>query len=206
MKVYYVILVILIMMTIYDYLKNPIDKLYFQNPKRILLGIRNTIIDIFMYKKEYCIEDYGNLKELKENFAEIKREFEERRDKVMKYYYHNDDEWFEKTDNYYYYKAKDFPKLKRIIEKNKYIVQNSGKFAIMKGDMIIPAHRAESNLYLRYHLTIEGNGDCVLNTENGDFVHKTGNELLFDHSRYHEVKKKGKSERITLILDVKRVV
>ena len=31
----------------WDYCKPPMDKLYFQNPWRPLVGMRNTLVDIF---------------------------------------------------------------------------------------------------------------------------------------------------------------
>ena len=36
-----------IILLLNDYLKNPIDRLYFQKPLRPLIGIRNSLVDLF---------------------------------------------------------------------------------------------------------------------------------------------------------------
>jgi aspartyl/asparaginyl beta-hydroxylase (cupin superfamily) len=70
--------------------------------------------------------------------------------------------------------------------------------------MTIPAHRAESNLVLRYHLTIKGGKHCVLYTSNGGHLHKPGKDFLFDHSRFHRLVKRSLEKRVVLILDIHR--
>jgi aspartyl/asparaginyl beta-hydroxylase (cupin superfamily) len=70
--------------------------------------------------------------------------------------------------------------------------------------MTIPAHRAESNLMLRYHLTIKGGKHCVLYTSNGGHLHSPGNDFLFDHSRFHRLVKRSLEKRVVLILDIHR--
>ena len=74
--------------------------------------------------------------------------------------------------------------------------------AVMEGSMSIPAHRAESNLQLRYHLTLEGTSN--LTTEFDIHQHKPGEDVLFDHGRHHSVDKTGEEKRVVLILDINR--
>jgi hypothetical protein len=45
----------------FDYFKNPIDRLYFNKPLRPLVGIRNTIIDVFFHRPFYYPKDYSDL-------------------------------------------------------------------------------------------------------------------------------------------------
>jgi len=40
------LLLVPIGMILHDYLKAPIDRLYFSNPRRIIMGIQNTFVDI----------------------------------------------------------------------------------------------------------------------------------------------------------------
>jgi len=68
--------------------------------------------------------------------------------------------------------------------------------------MSIPPHRAESNLQLRYHLTIEGTSNIT--TDIDIHKHEPGDYILFDHSRYHSVNKIDKGKRVVLILDINR--
>ena len=77
-------------------------------------------------------------------------------------------------------------------------------FAVVDGPMTIAPHRAESNELLRYHLTIQGYGDCTLYTESGSHVHVDGDDFIFDHARYHELVKTGPGRRVVLILDINR--
>jgi len=44
-----------------DYCKNPIDRLYFQRPLRPLVGIRNSLVDLFFYKLYYSVDDFTGL-------------------------------------------------------------------------------------------------------------------------------------------------
>jgi aspartyl/asparaginyl beta-hydroxylase (cupin superfamily) len=77
-----------------------------------------------------------------------------------------------------------------------------GMIAVMDGPITIPPHRAEHNLYLRYHLTLEGTS--TLDTEYMTHEHKVGEDFVFDHSRYHKVEKTTDDRRIVVILDIKR--
>jgi hypothetical protein len=193
-----------IILLLYDYLKPPIDTLYFSNPLRPIVGIRNSIIDLFMYKSFYNVYDFPGLWKVKANFETIKTTFEQNVDKVPKYYFHKLDKWFKKNKKYYYYKVSDFPEIQKIIDEIPCVDKTTGVFAVMDAPMCIPPHRAESNTQLRYHLTIKSGRDCVLHTPNKRHTHFPGHEILFDHSRYHKVTKRGYMKRVTLILDVNR--
>ena len=195
---------LLLILVAFDYLKNPIDRLYFTSPLRPLYGIRNTIVDIFMYKPIYDIHKFHGLNNLQSKYKEIREEYDKYHHKFKKVYYHEEDPWFPPSKNYYYYKASYFPKLYNYLSNIPCIRTDTAMIAVMEGAYEIPAHRAESNLYLRYHLTIKGGGKCTLYTENGNHSHDEGSDFLFDHSRYHEVKKTGSGARVVLILDVHR--
>ena len=151
------LLLIPIVMVVHDYMKAPIDKLYFSNWKRPMIGIRNTFIDILLYSKEYSTWNFKGL-------------------------------W-----------------LKSLTDQIPSIYNWTCAFAVMEGPMTIPPHRAETNHLLRYHITIFGDGDCTLYTENGPHVHHEGGDFIFDHSRYHEIVKTGDGRRVVLILDVHRI-
>jgi hypothetical protein len=97
-----------VLFIVYDFMKLPIDVLYFQNYIRPLVGIKNTVIDLFMYKSEYNVYDFPGLWKVKANFEFIKQNYEENVSNAKKYYFHNLDRWFEKNQNYYYYKVR-FP-------------------------------------------------------------------------------------------------
>ena len=189
-----------VVLVAFDYFKNPIDRLYFSRPLRPLVGIRNTIIDMFCHKPFYYPKDYSDLWIIRLYYRELRDAVFSGMKEAKKYYFHDDDSWFEKNDNYYYYKIEDFPLIKRRIDKIPRVV--GGVISVMEGPMTIPPHRAEHNLYLRYHLTLEGTS--TLDTEYETHEHKPGEDLLFDHSRYHTVRKTTDDRRIVLILDVKR--
>lgn len=194
----------LLILVAFDYFKNPIDRLYFTSPMRPLYGIRNTLIDIFMYRSSYDVRKFDGLKILRPTCKEIREEYESMSKKFKKIYFHDEDPWFPPNKRYYYYKACYFPKLYRLLKRIPCIRKDTAVVAVMEGPQNIAPHRAESNLYLRYHLTIKGGGKCTLYTENGKHSHDEGSEFLFDHSRYHEVKKPGEGTRVVLILDVTR--
>lgn len=63
-----IIVQIIFLMILWDFLKQPIDLLYFQKPMRPLVGLLNTCTDIMMYRDRYRIEDYTNLEILHKNF------------------------------------------------------------------------------------------------------------------------------------------
>jgi len=191
-------------LVLHDYLKSPIDLLYFQRPLRPLVGMRNTLVDIFLHKFEYDVLDYTNLWFVRANYNKILYEFDKGVADAKKYYFHKLDPWFKKNKNYYYYKVKDFPEVQKIIDQIPCVDKDTGMFAVIEGPMTISAHRAESNLALRYHLTIKGGKHCVLYTSNGGHHHEPGKDFLFDHSRFHRLVKRSLQKRVVLILDVNR--
>ena len=193
-----------ILLVLHDYMKAPIDRLYFNNPRRILMGMGNALTDLFLYASEYSTRDYPGLWLVKLHHSRIRREFEAVSKTAKKYIFHETDPWFDKNDDYYFYKVEDFPELKSLIDQIPSIHTETAIFSVMDGPTRIPPHRAETNHLLRYHLTVLGGGDCTLYTEKGSHVHREGEEFLFDHSRYHEVTKTGQDRRVVLILDVKR--
>jgi len=185
----------------WDFCKRPMDKLYFQNPWRPLVGMRNTLVDLFFGRADYYPFD---LWEIGYNFGKIRRYFFETEYMATRHYFHDMDPWFSKNDKYYYYKVRDFPYIQSIINNIPSVDKDTGVIAVIDGPLVIPPHRAESNLQLRYHMTLEGDGDCTLHLWDKKHVHKTGEEFMFDHARYHSVEKLGSSRRVTLILDVNR--
>jgi hypothetical protein len=188
----------------HDYMKAPIDNLYFNNWRRPFIGMRNTLIDVLMHSPEYSVWQFKGLHLIQKHYRDIRKEFEDVSKTLNKTMYHDLDVWFDKNDNYYQYRFNNFPKLKSLIKQIPCILEETASFAVMEGPMTIPPHRAETNALLRYHLTIMGDGDCTLYTENGPRVHTEGEAFIFDHSRYHEVTKTGPGKRVVLILDIKR--
>ncbi len=188
-------------MVLHDYLKVPIDRLYFQNPTRVLQGMQNTIVDILSVAST---REIPGLWLIKAHYEKIRREFMELSPNLERHMFHDLDPWFEKNDGYYFYKVEDFPALKSLVDQIPSIHKDTARFVVAEGPMVIPPHRAESNWYLRYHLTIESGGDCTLYTTKGAHEHRDGEDFLFDHAKYHEVVKRGKGRRVVLILDVYR--
>ena len=193
-----------VVLVLHDYLKSPIDTLYFQNPLRPLVGMRNTLVDMLYHKMDYNVLDYPNLWFVKANYNKILYEFEKGVDDAKKRYFHKLDPWFRKNEKYYYYEVKDFPEVQKIIDQIPCIDKETAKFAVIEGPMTIPAHRAESNLLLRYHLTIKGGKSCILHTEYDAHNHTPGKDFLFDHSRFHRLVKRSLEKRVVLILDIHR--
>ena len=194
------IFMIPILLILNDYLKSPIDRLYFQTPLRPLIGIRNSIVDLFFYKPHYSVDDFIGLWRVQKHFFDIKTEYDGLHENAQKYYFHDLDPWFEYNQKYYYYKIHDFPKLYAFLKTVPCV--DHAMIAVMEGSMSIPAHRAESNLQLRYHLTLEGTSN--LTTEFDIHQHKPGEDVLFDHGRHHSVYKTGEEKRVVLILDINR--
>lgn len=188
----------------YDFFKLPIDKLYFTNPYRPLVGIQNSLRDLLYHVSNYDVKKYTGLLLIRLHFQKIKNEFEKIAPTLPKKYQHDHDKWSPYNLNYCFYEAKDFPLLWNLISQIPCIDKEKPHFAVIDGPMSIPPHRAESNKRLRYQITIKGDGDCSLYTENGRHVHKEGEDFLFDHARYHELIKTGESQRVVLILDIHR--
>ena len=69
------IFMIPILLILNDYLKSPIDRLYFQTPLRPLVGIRNSIVDLFFYKLHYSVDDFTGLWRVQKHFFDIKNEY-----------------------------------------------------------------------------------------------------------------------------------
>ena len=203
-KIMWYMALIPILLVGHDFMKLPVDRLYFHNWKRPFVGMRNTFIDVLMHTPKYSVWNFKGLWLIKAHYKELRKEFEEVSKTLEKTMYHDLDPWFEKNERYYRYTFDNFPKLKSLIKQIPCINEDTASFAVVEGPMTIPPHRAETNHLLRYHITILGDGDCTLYTENGPHVHREGEDLLFDHSRYHEVIKTGPSTRVVLILDVKR--
>lgn len=190
----------------YDWMKPPIDRLYFQNPWRPLVGIRNALVDALFWRSRYNVSDYPGLWTLEAHWGEIRDEFQRIHGGVSKYFFHDLDAWFPRSDTYYYYKIDDFPKMKRLIERIPCVEKNSGVIAVMDGPSVLPPHRAESNLLLRYQLTLEGEGDSVLITKHARHAQRAGEAFIFDHGCFHAVENVGEGRRVVLILDIKRLV
>ena len=189
---------------LHDYLKAPIDLLYFTNPRRPLVGMQNAMIDLLNWRSQYRVNDHPGLWLIKTHYEKIYQEFLEVSPSVKRHLFHDIDPWFDTNDRYYFHKVGDFPLLKSLIDQIPSIHEETALFAVVDGPMVIAPHRAETNLLLRYHLTIEGGGDCTLYTEKGSHIHEDGEEFLFDHARYHELIKTGNGRRVVLMLDVHR--
>lgn len=188
-------------MVLHDYLKAPIDRLYFQNPLRTLQGMQNTLVDILSVMST---PEPPGLWLIKAHYDKIRDEFRRVSPDLKRHLFHDLDPWFDKNDGYYFYKVEDFPNLKGLVDQIPSIHKDTARFAVAEGPMVIPPHRAESNWYLRYHLTIESGDDCTLYTTKGAHEHRDGEDILFDHAKYHEVIKRGTGRRVVLILDVHR--
>jgi hypothetical protein len=191
-------------MVLYDFAKLPVDRLYFTNPWRPLLGIQNTFRDVINGFRPHEVKNYPGLLLISLHYRKIREEFERVSPKLKKTWYHETNPWFEKNEGYYFYKAEDFPLLKSLINQIPCVHTEGASFAVIEGPMVLAPHRAESNELLRYQLTIEGGGDCTLYTESGNFIQREGEDFLFDHGRYHELMKTGPNRRVLLILDVHR--
>ena len=63
-------------MVLYDYVKPPIDHLYFSNLHRPLLGIQNTFREIVKCLPEYHVKNYPGLLLLKLHYPKLREEFE----------------------------------------------------------------------------------------------------------------------------------
>src|SRR5210317_1159315 len=177
-------------LVLHDYLKAPIDRLYFTNPRRPLVGMRNAVIDLLMSSSEYRVRDYPGLWLIKFHYEQIREEFMRISHTLEKQFFHDLDPWFDTNDTYYYYRVRDFPKLDAPIKQIPCVHEETALFAVLDGPIRIHLHRAETNLLLRYHITIQSDGDCTLYTEKGPHEHLEGQDFLFDHAKYHEVLKR----------------
>ena len=192
------------LMVMWDFCKFPLDSLYFQNVRRPLCGIRNSFRDIIHMFSPCKVSNYPGLALIKLHFKKIQEEFERVHPSLKKRFYHDLSPWFEKNDNYYYYRVEDFPVLNSLLKQIPCVETKVAAFAVSEGPMRLDTHRAECNRLLRYHITVQSGGRCVLYTDGGQHVNEEGEEFLFDHSRYHELIKEGVGKRTVLILDVHR--
>ena len=195
------LILIPMVLVLHDYLKAPIDRMYFNNPRRIMVGMQNTVVDILSM---VSTPEIPGLWLIKAHYDKIRREFLEVSSVVERHLFHELDPWFDKNDGYYFYKVEDFPILKSLVDQIPSIHKETALFAVIDGPMTIAPHRAETNLLLRYHLTIEGGEDCTLYTGRDPHKHREGEDFLFDHAKYHELVKTGNGRRVVLILDVHR--
>ena len=88
-----------VVLVAFDYFKNPIDRLYFSRPLRPLVGIRNTLIDMFCHRPFYYPKDYSDLWIIRLYYRELRDAVLSGMKDAKKYYFHDDDSWFEKNDN-----------------------------------------------------------------------------------------------------------
>ena len=79
-------LMIPILLILNDYLKSPIDRLYFQRPLRPLVGIRNSLVDLFFYKLHYSVDEYTELSRVQKHFCSISSAIDVLNRKTLKYY------------------------------------------------------------------------------------------------------------------------
>ena len=98
-----------ILMVLYDFIKAPIDRLYFTNPWRPLLGIQNTFRDIVHGFTEHDVKHYPGLLLVKLHYQKIREEFE--RVSPSKSVTNMMKTCGPRRMIYYYYKVKDFPLL-----------------------------------------------------------------------------------------------
>lgn len=189
----------------YDWMKPPIDRLYFQNPWRPLIGVRNALVDAVFWRARYSVSDYPGLWTLEAHWRAMRDEFQHLSERAPKHFFHDLDPWFPTNANYYYYNIDAFPNMKRLIERIPCVEKNSGVLAVMDGPGSLPAHRAESNLLLRYQLTLEGDGESVLITKHERHAQRPGKAFIFDHGCFHAVDNVGAGRRVVLILDIKRL-
>lgn len=194
------ILLFLGLAVINDYLKPPIDKLYFQNPLRPLVGIRNTLIDLFFSKSHYEIDDFPGLWLIKDNFSKILNEYKELHPNLKKHYLHDLDSWFPENYNYYLYKSEDFPFLNNLLKSIPSVAK--ANITVMDGPVNIPPHRAETNMILLYHMTLEG--ESTLQTLNEFHKHSPSEEFIFDPAKWHACEKKTSGKRAVLMIHLNR--
>ena len=89
-------LLVPMVLVLHDYLKAPLDRLYFANPKRPLIGMRNTLIDLINWSSQYRVNDHPGLWLIKAHFEKIRQEFNEVSKTAKKHLFHEADPWFDK--------------------------------------------------------------------------------------------------------------
>jgi aspartyl/asparaginyl beta-hydroxylase (cupin superfamily) len=79
-------------------------------------------------------------------------------------------------------------------------------FSILDGGKSVPAHRGPYRGYLRYHLglVVPEDDPPSIRIKDQHYTWKEGESILFDDSWDHEVFNRAKSDRVVLIVDVRR--
>lgn len=196
-------IVIILFLILLDFLKDPVDIMYFQNPWRLWLGLCNTLTDLTLSQTEYYDP---SLVLLDFNYDRILKEFQDSPKKERRYF-HNLDPWFDKNEHYYYYdvNVQDFPFLFGLLERLPKVDYLHAKFAVMDDDYTLVPHRAETNWWLVYNYVIEEDPGSYLQTVHGKFYYdRPAKGILYDHGLKHSVHKKGTKRRTVLILSVSR--
>jgi hypothetical protein len=80
---------------LHDYLKSPIDRLYFRKPMRPLVGMRNTMVDIINWGSKCSVNNHPGLWLVKAHFDKIREEFKEVSKTAETHLFHELDPWFE---------------------------------------------------------------------------------------------------------------
>jgi aspartyl/asparaginyl beta-hydroxylase (cupin superfamily) len=79
-------------------------------------------------------------------------------------------------------------------------------FSILDGGKTIPAHRGPYRGYLRYHLglVVPEKDPPSIRIKDRHYTWKEGESILFDDSWEHEVYNESESDRVVLIVDIRR--
>lgn len=200
------VLQIIFLMILWDFLKQPIDLLYFQKPLRPFVGLLNTLTDILMYRDRYRIEDYPNLEILHKNFFRIKEEFQKVSKVSKKTFCHEYDPFLPKSSEYYSYDCKDFPYTWSLLKQIPSANLENARFNVIDGEYSLPSHKGDTNVALVYNMTVEGDPDSYLEIFDGTRYPYIENVpgVLYDHSLKHSVTKNGIKRRTILFLNINR--
>jgi hypothetical protein len=198
------IFIFILILINHDYSKQPIDNLYFYNFWRPLIGIKNSLYDLFLFKKKYNVKDFGDLFLLKKCEKLILQEFNSLENKVSGKGLNFYDPFESEKENYKLFNTKDFPFTHSLIKMIGNIDYDSSFFYVADGPVELKPHKGDENSLLRYNLVLKGSKNAILTTEFGEYPNNTGNEILFDHSRFHTFKKTDEGKRISLIVNVYR--
>ena len=79
-------------------------------------------------------------------------------------------------------------------------------FSILDGGKSIPAHCGPYRGYIRYHLglVVPPEDPPAIRVKDQHYTWKEGESVLFDDSWEHEVMNKSASDRVVLIVDIRR--
>lgn len=64
-----------VVLVLHDYLKAPIDLLYFTNPRRPFVGMRNAVIDMINWRSQYRVNEHPGLWLIKAHYERIRQSF-----------------------------------------------------------------------------------------------------------------------------------